>query len=457
MKRIVILAIAAVAMFSMVATAGAAELKVSGKFHTNFGVFNNYGSWQDEGNGRQSTQFETRFRPAFDFVASEALSARLELEIGDVDWGKTGETKSGAFRYQGDNTSSIELRRAYMNFIIPNTKANVRIGLQGISLPNSFGGHPVWDSENAAGAVVSTPVTDMVSLTAGFVRALKGDDSSADQQDASADMWFAAVPVKAEGFSLTPYMAYVSVTKNGFNLANNDAGRFGGLLGLNGTETDDDAPIWYAGAAFEMTMFDPFVVKANFVYGSLDAEEDNNDRSGWSANAAFDYKGFDFVTPELVVAYTSGEDDAKNSSDYGESNRLPAFDQYMNLGSYWLGNGDFVDTLEDESNLGYWLVGLNLKDISLVDKLTQTIGVYYIKGTNSKDVIAYSDTAPITFGKTLTEDDSVWEVSLTSHYKIYDELTAYLDLVYISPDFDDEWNVDDEAGTAAVFGLVYQF
>ena len=174
---------------------------------------------------------------------------------------------------------------------------------------------------------------------------------------------------------------------------------------------------------------------------------------------AVDYTGFDFMTPELFFAYTSGED-----SDITDgSERMPTLNaRNWALGSFFFGG----DTLLQGSKgygveqTGFWALGLSLKDISFLEKLSHTFTVMYAKGTNDKALIG---NAAITYGQTLTEEDHIVEVDLNTKYQLYEELCLTLDLGYINNGYDkDKWRVanpglDKNDAYKLSTGILYQF
>ena len=140
------------------------------------------------------------------------------------------------------------------------------------------------------------------------------------------------------------------------------------------------------------------------------------------------------------------------------------------VGSFFFG-GDSITGGSLDNNpaqLGFWTVGLSLKDIqSFTEGLTHNVHFMYVKGTNDKDSFAQTTggvNGGIAYGRTLTEKDSLYEISTTTAYKIYDELTAYVDLGYINLDakasvWDTSANLVNKGGDAWKFstGVVYKF
>jgi hypothetical protein len=166
---------------------------------------------------------------------------------------------------------------------------------------------------------------------------------------------------------------------------------------------------------------------------------------------AVDYTGLSMMTPEIFFAYSSGEN-GNSSKGSGKSERMPVAGSPQNwaLGSFWLqgSNSLISDSLGGDtgSNLGFWALGLSLKDIKFFDKISHTANVIYFKGTNNVDYLkqqSLTGTSAVnsaTYGQFLTTKDSLWEVDLNTKYQMYDELALHLQLGYINTSFNkDAW------------------
>jgi len=250
----------------------------------------------------------------------------------------------------------------------------------------------------------------------------------------------------------------------------------GNMVGLaatnattNTTGADFDNAYWL-GAAFTMDLFDPFVLKADVNYGKVDSKLKQNERSGWLFDAALEYKGWDFMTPEVFFVYTSGED-GNASKGGGESERMPVLAaQNWAIGSFFFGGDRLLSGSIQETNnyMGFWALGLSLKDIqSFAEGLTHDFNLIYAQGTNDKN--SYNTTTGtgsnhynMAYGRTLTEDDDLWEIDFNTGYKLYDGLTLSLDLGYLNLSTKKErWdNTDGQKGGDAwkvSTGIMYQF
>ncbi|MGE4293953.1 MAG: outer membrane homotrimeric porin, partial [Desulfovibrio sp.] len=446
MKRIVVLATMLAMVLGFASMAAAADLTATGSWKI-------VGQWVDNEDFDKSSaesdfDVRQRLRTQFNFTANENLMGALQIEVGSGQWGNR------AFGFDADQTV-IEVKSAYINFVWPNTDVSITAGLMPLALPAGPAGSMVLDDDVAA-LVVSAPITDNVSLLAGWARPY-ASHIDGNSEDTFMDVSFLAVPVALDGVSFTPYAAYVKtgseflagaltagVNPFGMNRTTNGwvSNGYWGLFTQNASTLDIDDndtgfDIWYGGLTFDMTLFDPITIGASFVYGSLDAGADNLDRSGWLADLAVTYTGLDFVTPELFFTYSSGEDGNASKGD-GGSERLPTLGGDYGFGNYMYNSGGMAidNGLQSVGNMvGYWALGLTLKDISFLEGLTHSLTIMYAEGTNDKSIgdmygrndevvagaaaqsaLLAATNGNSVYGATLTEEDSIWEISLVNQY-----------------------------------------
>jgi hypothetical protein len=445
MKRIALAILAIAFVIGSVAPSFAVEMQARGSWRAAASWYDFDGENSDLDNG-ETFRARQRARVWFDFIANENLKAVLGLEIGDVTWGNDAGVLGT------DSNEAIEVKHAYFDFNIPNTEINIKAGLQGIYIPGNLGS-PILD-DDAAALMVSTPINDMVSVAAGWIRSYDLDDGTHEAADPTTgvpytekdevDTLALLVPVNADGFSVTPYFLYTLIGKNTIDqITTIDT------VGAKGDPWSDDATMWHAGFSGQLDMFDPIVILMDAAYGSLAAEAngDDIDIKGWFFDLAVDYK-MDFMTPELFFYYTSGADD-----DSDEISVFPSISADLNFSTFVmdgspLGECELVNS--DPADLPMWAVGLKLKDINFIEDLSHTFTIYYAKGTSDKDGW---------YGKKFAEDDSLIEVNFDTKYQIYDELAAYLELGYFKFDWDKaaDHDKDWENGYKAALGIKYDF
>lgn len=465
MKRILSLACIVGMLLMSVASASAADLTVRGYWWLEAV---NQGNWDFLKKGApngEDTKFhiEQKMRTAFYFTANENLRAILDTQIGTQNWG-AGLYGIGAGRSVATNASpsagtagngNIMLRKAYIEFKVPNTKVNTSVGFQTVTLPAAFGGGSAIFDDQVASAVVSAPITENVSLTGGYARAAEG--TNAPNSNSAFDVAFLAAPITFTGFKIQPFAAYghAGASSGAFTATSGFVGPNSSLgNGVNG---------YWGGVAFNMDILSPFKVMADFNYGKATYNNNANagtkgNRSGWLFDVAVDYTGLSWMTPQVFFTYSSGENG--NSSKNDGSERMPVIGTPQNwtVGSFFFGErlelaGSINTTAGYTKNtLGFWAAGIALKNITFMDKLTHDFNLLYAKGTNNKDFVKESGgTVRGNYGGMLTTKDSLVEVDLNTRYKFYDELTGYVYLGYIFADFDKEvWGTSSLANAAEI-------
>jgi len=437
-------------------SAQAADIKASGAWQID-------ASWMNQADFNKESKDNNfsvaqRIRTSFQFIANENLKGVLETQIGTNSWGNGQyQISSGrtAIAGNGNNTaggSSIMLRKAYIDFKWPGTKVNVLAGYQSLALPSAFGGGSAILDDHVAGIAAIVPVTDSISIVGGYARPYdantSGSSTTRNGSGSAVDTGFAYANLDFTGFKVQPFAAYT----------------YGGESAVKGYLTDGVQPLgiatpnvapaglraYWAGAAFTMTALDPFKIMADVNYGKasfngIDSQEKSG-RSGWLADIAVDYTGLSMMTPEVFFAYSSGE-----NGDLNKSERMPVLSgENWAYGTFWMQGGDTLvnSYTTPAQNLGFWALGVSLKDIKLIDKLSHTVHFIYFKGTNDKNMVNGANVGSDIYGgygSFLTEKDHLFEVDVNSKYKIYEELSLGLELGYINAHFDkDVW-----AGAAA--------
>ena len=425
--------------------ANAATIKATGSWQIDATWF----SQNDLENQTKDNTFSIgqRMRTKFEFIANENLKGVLETQIGTNSWGNglyqvsagrtPNTTATGSLNAGGGN---IILRKGYLDFKWPGTAVNFLVGYQSLSLPSAVGGGSAILDDHVAGAAVVVPVNANIALVAGYARPLDantyGATASRQGTGTQADDAFLFANLSYGGIKLSPFFNYAYAGKQ-------VAGNLVNGMAIPNLDLNDGARGYWGGVAFTMTTFEPFKVMADFNYGSANANYNGGaghidwKRSGWLFDMAIDYTGLSMMTPELLFAYTSGE-----NSNIQKSERMPMLSaENYALGSFFMQGGDSLAASYNGPNtaMGFWALGVSLKDIKLIDKLSHTFNVIYFKGTNSKtwlQNIAAAGLGAGLYGRTLTEKDSLVEVDLNSKYQIYEELSLALELGYLSTSFD---------------------
>ena len=209
--------------------------------------------------------------------------------------------------------------------------------------------------------------------------------------------------------------------------------------------TDRHGDAWWAGFTTELKVLDPFRFALDATYGRVDLGEGLSTkgkkidvkREGWIVSALAEYK-MESVTPGLTAWYSSGDDANVNNG----SERLPTINPDVKVTSYGFDGTNFCraqQVLGTSVDGTFGIVG-HLKDISFFEDLSHTLRVAFYRGTNNtenvrqKMITKPSETVSSMYY--MTTADKAWEVNVDSEYKIYKNLSLFLELGYIRMDLD---------------------
>ena len=184
MKKITTLFLAA-AMLCGAASTQAVDFKAQGEWVMSF-EGGAGGSLTEDGYGNageDNFSARQRVRLQLEAVASEALSGTVYFQIGDQTWGNAEE--GGAL---GADGRMVNVKQAYVDWLVPNTDLKLRMGLQGVSLPSFAGQQFSFDEDHStAGIVASYKFTENVALTGMWLRLYNDNftDTRADGRSGS--------------------------------------------------------------------------------------------------------------------------------------------------------------------------------------------------------------------------------------------------------------------------------
>jgi hypothetical protein len=203
MKRIVTLLLAAGLVLGAAAGSQAADIKAKGIWQNNL-------SWADRAvssdNNGDYFRASTRLRTQIDVIASESLKGVVFFEIGHQNW---GEAKSGAAL--GNDGKEVKVRYSYVDWVIPQTDAKVRMGLQPFGVPTFAVPMAVLDTDGA-GITVSGQFTENVGAALFWLRPYNDysnrmDGTYGNKHDAM-DVVGLTVPLTFDGVKVTPFGMY---------------------------------------------------------------------------------------------------------------------------------------------------------------------------------------------------------------------------------------------------------
>ena len=456
MKRIVTLLLAAGLVLGAAAGSQAADIKAKGNWTFSWQLGDNN---LFEKNGDKFTA-KQRLRTQIDVIASESLKGVLFLEMGDQNW---GSSKDGASL--GTDGKIVKVRYSYVDWVIPQTDAKVRMGLQNFSLPGFISNNPILGggSADGAGITISGQFTENVGASLFWLRAENDNTDGYRGNPSSNAMDFVGltVPMTFDGVKVTPWAMYGALGRDSFTngdgvnkyepvtgeLISGPGSVANGLLPtgvdgamLKGADLDRHGNAWWVGVASELTYFDPFRFALDAAYGSADMGSIGGfdvERSGWFASILGEYK-MDYFTPGILFWYASGDD----SNWANGSERMPVVEGSWTASSYGFDDNFGRDACDmiGLTNDGKMGVYLQAKDISFMEDLTHIFRVGFIKGTNNTEMARWGITSPTgTSGRELylTTADKAWEVNFDTQYKIYKDLTLAVEVGYINLDLDE--------------------
>ena len=499
MKKLMTLALAAAMMLGAATGANAIDFKAKGQWimDFNYGMHGDFAKSKAAGNSgfsrnkNHEDEFEAtqRVRLQLDAVASEALSGTVFFEIGDQVWGDNDN--GGAL---GADGKFVELKRAYIDWMVPQTDLKVRMGIQGIQLPNVAGGSAILDDDVAA-VTASYQFNENVGLTAFWARPYNdnngysygnGHGKWGQNYMDNMDMFAVLLPLTFDGVKVTPWVMYAAMgpgmfndggtTKNGNAWTRASTGMISGFKGTDWNDTYGNA--FWAGVTGEVTYWDPFRIAWDVNYGSAAYADEKMNREGWLASLLLEYK-LDWGTPGLYGWYSTGDDNNPRNG----SERMPYLSvaNVHNAWSHYAFNGNEYISREGAVGNGMpgtWGVGLQLRDVNVIEDLYQTFRVNLIGGTNdpgmakwlsSQGLAANSGALSGTVGMDglyLTRQDYALEWGLTSTTKVTENFTVALDVAYVALWLDHDSSVwgnsrmngrNDEVRDAWNFSLSYMY
>ena len=448
MKRLVTLAIMVAFILGGFGVAQAVEFKAKGDWQIGvMGVSNPTFDSDDKVDEFQGT---TRVRTTFEFIANENLRGVMRVHSGDRTWGAEGI---------GREDDTFEYDQAYLDFMIPNSPVNMKVGKQPIAFPGTFGSH-IFD-DTMWGVTATTPITDEVGMTMGWARQ---DDRVSDGSDKNdeQDFFYAMVPVTLDGVDITPFGVYGM---------QGSSATIDTTAGMDAMEAGESSEVWWTGVNFAVDMFDPIVISGDFNYGSqrsfdIYGEDASYETDGWIAALSAQYV-MDYMTPEIFFMYESGHDESDLRD--GEGGVMPSIAGDLYGMSTFAGSGSLLRGIGRAAfdNYGAYgfsafgatgkmAVGAKLGDISFIDDVTHDLQLTYYQGTNDKDLRGVGDSNDEAF---FTTRDTAWEVTFDTQYQMYENLSALLELGYLHPSMSSGHadGVEDDASWKAATGLRYMF
>jgi hypothetical protein len=407
MKKLGMMALAALLVVAFTLPAYALETEFRGYWRTRFFTNQNF-TGEDVTEAKDFSWVDTRTRLRFTTIFHENLKFVNRFEF-DGQWGSATGSRSAAGagnRGYGElnaDGANIEIKNSYADFNLG--PVNAKVGIQGVRLARGF----LIDTD-AAGAVVTFQGGNFALPLMWF----KGNEGGTglDANDFDVDVFGIAPSFNAGGVSINPYALYmysedISDFQSKYGRANEP-----NLTGF------DELNAWYVGADIDFS-FDPVSFWLTGIYQGGDVDPigggDSVDMNAYLAAVGFNVGlGFGGLHGEAFYASGNDPDDADEVEEffvpgYWESHYWA---EIMGFGIFdWdVSNNSPADEIGDimAANIGFTL--------KPVDKLSVALDVWYAQLAEE-----------ITLADGSTEDYLGTEVDLVITYELVENLN--LDLV----------------------------
>jgi hypothetical protein len=347
-------------------------------------------------------------------------------------------------------------RRAYLDWSIPDSTINLKVGLQEIALPSAVAGNPAFAS-NAAGIVASVQPTDPFTLTGFWARPFNGSSASLHTKT-KTDVFGLIADVNLENVRIAPWGLLAFIGGNSIPTTTSGAGwNYSSTFTPN---INDSSVMYNVGIAVSAQVTPELTINFDAMYGKLTSDEGVNNNGqeegdGWFVALGVDYK-LDFGTPGIILWYGSGNED--NDRDFGQMPVLGVDGGFNPLrlafmGAYSCG----VDTLLGANGNGTAGIVLQIADMSFVEDLSHTLRFGYIIGTNEKRSNAHPNFNQVI---ALNEEDYAFEVDFDSTYTVNKNLDLVLELGWLYLKADDKYynaDLNDENAFNASITASFHF
>lgn len=440
MKKLTTLILAAGLVVSSAAGhAGAAEFKPFAQFAEEF-IYGSAGKAHNTGSpsnpsyslgGQENFNAATRIRFGFDYVASEDLSATMLFQYGHTNWGANNNNDFTSDPEVTGGTDHFRMRLAYIDWMIPTTDINVRMGRQPVVAPSYAFGSAMLDGRGDAVSITGA-VNDNIGLGLTWLRIDSKDGGFKAKDD--TDALLLSSEFAFDGVKVAPWAMYAHKQAK--------AGLPTYPVFLNNNKYALDAYI--LGASAELSMFDPFIfaVDALYTHSRLDDQAkkvaSDHDFNAFYVGARASYK-LDNGTASLGGWYASGSEINFKSGNPQKIHARPfvllegGFSASTILFGDNIVGADSYNTLTGDSPFGTWGLLAEYADFSFIENLSHTARVVYVQGTNDIKQDGKKTSMGINAfdNGLLTSKDHLVEVDFNSTYQIYKNLSATLELGYV--------------------------
>ncbi|MDY0041221.1 MAG: hypothetical protein RBS57_12995 [Desulforhabdus sp.] len=295
MKKILVTMVVLLAAITIALPASAFEVKYGGLFRVRLQANDSVTASIDNDN---QNFIDQRLRMFFEFIASENLKVVTGFEV-DTLWGGEGSK----IRFGHRDTINVEVKHAYVDFMIPCTPVRSKVGLQPLAFMQGW----IIDEDFTAANLSAT--FDPVTVTAGYVSEVNANSATGegvDEWGQRVDDWYLAV-----NYAQGPFTAGIV----GFYQYGHDAGPVNAFVSDAPWGTGDNLFDLGVNLGYKMDWANFFV---NYVQnlGSYDdvLTTESVDYRGFmvEAGANFFYGPFTFNLGGFI---TSGDDDPFDDSN----------------------------------------------------------------------------------------------------------------------------------------------
>lgn len=453
------------------------ETEFSGAFKASFGG-TEYLDFVEGGRGSDADFDATReMGLTFEFVTSETLKGVLSFQVGEGSTGGYFGSPDALVGGEEDGDLIWELDNLYIDFTVPQTSVNFKVGSQGTVFADALYGSNIM-YEVPPGVVMTVPFSETAALKTSWFRMTDLLDDAPEDLDDQADLFYAEVPLTFGGVTLTPYGAFATIGETVVErtILYDDEGNIRREVPTNywtysyfnypafiqeaaaeplveNAMPVDNVNAYYGGLRWDLA-FDRLLVRGTATYGDMEWETARRDIniSGFFTDMAISYETA-FVTPELFGMWGSGTD-----ADDEDLDMMPPLIGGPTYTSSFFGGSRFNDNMFDSHDTTYatgmWAVGFKLKAIRFGDRLSNEFQAMYAEGTAEDRLFEAPDDI------LLNEDESFIELNFNSEYQIMKNLLAATEFGYIVFDEDSDYNEADGAVEnfwKAAFALEYYF
>ncbi len=418
-------------------TSQAAEFKINGQYTISgqvvdsINLLNSIGSTLTGSTSPDNLQVYQRMQVGIDMITSENLSGTFVMRAPNKSaWGQDDFSI-------GDDTSSVDIHRAYIDWIFPDTNFSMRIGLQDYTLPGYLGGaaNPIVDS-TATGITLKFPIGNYLDITAQWFRL----EASETASSSNYDVFNLIVPLAYKDFTIVPWATYGVQGKSSEN-------------NTTGVETE---AYWF-GVTTKFDLIEAITFGVEGIFSTKNTNYTSHENAtGWLVDAYLSYNTA-YGTPALFGWYASG-DDHKNGKRY--ENQLATIEGQGSWGyGNWIAGASsyfvqdktlLLSTAGASTPAGTWAIGLGYSDYQLMDRIRIGGHALFIGGTNNKrNGVDSGETYSADY---LTTEDNLIELAVYSVVNIYQELQAALLFNYTIENIDKTvWLTDAQRAAGADF------